>query len=358
MSVAYRPVQWNPFKVRYDLVLGGAIVLFLGAFVAAGKVAWRGEHAVADPILLMRAFGTCAIVLLHVVLCIGPLARLDRRFLPLLYNRRHLGVATFSVAFVHALLAVAFYHGFGTISPLESLLTSNTQYRSVSGFPFEILGAFGLLIMFLMAATSHDFWLKNLTPAVWKWLHMAIYPAWAALVLHVALGALQSERSVLYPMLLGLGVVTVASLHLVAGWREAARDAARVATRPDGRLDVGPVGDLSARRGRVVCMRGRERAAVFLHGDGNVSAIGNVCAHQGGPLGEGKVIGGCVTCPWHGYQYRPADGQSPPPFSEKVPTHRVAVIDGRAAIDPSPLPPGTPVEPATIAAAAAEVTHA
>ena len=27
-----------------------------------------------------------------------------------------------------------------------------------------------------------------------------------------------------------------------------------------------------------------------------------------GPLGEGKIVDGCITCPWHGFQYRPQDG--------------------------------------------------
>jgi len=31
--------------------------------------------------LLIRGFGTAALLLLHVILCIGPLCRLDRRFL-------------------------------------------------------------------------------------------------------------------------------------------------------------------------------------------------------------------------------------------------------------------------------------
>ena len=50
----------------------------------------------------MKAYGTCAFLLLSMALCIGPLARLDRRFLPLLYNRRHLGVLTCAVAAGHA----------------------------------------------------------------------------------------------------------------------------------------------------------------------------------------------------------------------------------------------------------------
>lgn len=42
--------------------------------------------------------------------------------------------------------------------------------------------------------------------------------------------------------------------------------------------------------------------AVFPH-DGDVYAIENVCPHQGGPVGEGKIEDGCIHCPWHGWQF-------------------------------------------------------
>src|SRR6185503_9552106 len=113
---------------RYDLALALGVGLYLATFVVVGKLAWTGRHAISDEILLIRAFGTCAIVMLHVVLCIGPLTRLDRRFLPLLFNRRHFGVATFLVGFVHAVLVLGYYHGFGVLAPPVSLLTSNAQY--------------------------------------------------------------------------------------------------------------------------------------------------------------------------------------------------------------------------------------
>ena len=72
----------------------------------------------------------------------------------------------------------------------------------------------------------------------------------------------------------------------------------------------------------------------------------NQCKHQLGPLGEGKIIDGCITCPWHGYQYLPANGQSPPPFHEKVSTFRVKCLDGNVFVHPEALPEGTDVEPA------------
>ncbi len=37
-------------------------------------------------------------------------------------------------------------------------------------------------------------------------------------------------------------------------------------------------------------------------------AIDGMCAHQGGPLAQGSLAHGCVTCPWHGWQYELATG--------------------------------------------------
>jgi sulfoxide reductase heme-binding subunit YedZ len=345
VSHKYSPIQWTSYKKRYDLVLVACILIYFVAFIGVTSVIHRGEHAIGPEVLLIRASGTAAIVLLHVTLSLGPLARLDRRFLPLLYNRRHLGVITFLLALLHAAVATGFYHGFGRITPLESLLTSNTQYRSISAFPFETLGLVGLMILFVIAATSHDFWLKNLSPRVWKTIHMLVYVAWLAVIGHVALGALQSERSMIYPMLLIAGTVWLGTLHVLAGRREVRREVRAAAA--EQWVDAGAVETLIDGRGRTVCVAGGERIAVFRHGE-TVSAVSNTCAHQGGPLGEGRIIDGCITCPWHGFTYRPADGCAPPPFNEKLPTFAVRVEDGRVLVNTSPLPAGTYVEPAAI----------
>lgn len=52
---------------------------------------------------------------------------------------------------------------------------------------------------------------------------------------------------------------------------------------------------------------GERIVAVFRH-EGNWFAIDAMCSHQGGPLAEGTVKDGCVTCPWHGWQYDLATG--------------------------------------------------
>jgi nitrite reductase/ring-hydroxylating ferredoxin subunit/DMSO/TMAO reductase YedYZ heme-binding membrane subunit len=286
---------------------------------------------------------------LHLILCIGPLARLDARFLPLLYNRRHMGVTMFFLALSHGVFSTIQYHALGDRNPLVSLLTSNTRWDSLTQFPFELLGLAGLAILFAMAATSHDFWLSNLSAPVWKSLHMLVYPAYTLLVMHVVLGFLQSERSPWLAGLLVLGAATVLGLQLIAGLRERRLDrpADHVSrARDDGEswIDVCAPGDIPEKRARILSLAG-ERVAIFRY-DGKISALSNVCQHQNGPLGEGRIIDGCVTCPWHGYQYVPSNGSSPPPFEERVPTFRVRVRAGRVEVDPRPLPAGTEVEPA------------
>src|SRR5262245_16976194 len=107
MSTEYRAISWNRQKKFYDLTLVSLLAAYLAIFVGTGAL--LNPTATAET-LLIRALGTGAFLLLHVVLCIGPLARLDPRFLPLLYNRRHLGVTTFLLGLAHGGFALFQFH--------------------------------------------------------------------------------------------------------------------------------------------------------------------------------------------------------------------------------------------------------
>lgn len=335
MSVGFQAVQWNRKKLVYDGVLLAGVVLFIGTFMVVGAArnppgdmpAWIG--------LRIKAFGTCAFVMLTIILMIGPLARLDARFLPLLYNRRHFGVLTFLVALVHAWSVVDWFAVQGAIGDLIGEMTGSPNYGKFIGFPIKALGLTGLTILFLLAATSHDFWLAFLTPRVWKALHMALYLAYGVLVMHVALGVMQEDRRVFIPLLLGGSFAAVTLLHIVAAWRE--REATQ---KHDGWIVVGPPEAIPDKCARIIVASDGERIAVFRDGT-QIGALTNLCAHQNGPLGEGRIIDGCVTCPWHGYQYRLEDGCAPPPFTEKLVTYRVRFEGCVIEVDPTPLPPGT-----------------
>ncbi len=339
MSISYQAVGWNRQKKIYDLTVVGSTLSFLAVFVLLGS--WVNPHATAET-LLIRACGAAAFTLLNVILCIGPLCRLDRRFLPLLYNRRHLGVTMFLLALIHGGFAVFQYHALGNLHPLVSVLVGNTSYDRLASFPFQPLGLLALVILALMAATSHDYWLSVLTAPVWKALHMMVYVAYGLIVAHVALGTLLSEQSPWLNLALLCCATVVMGLHVVAGLRE--RRADRDQQSREGWVDAGPVADIPENRARVISVGG-ERVAVFRY-DGKVSAVSNACQHQNGPLGEGRIIDGCITCPWHGYQYLPHNGSSPPPFREKLPTFAVRLVEGRVLVSSRPLPAGTEVLPA------------
>lgn len=343
MSSFYQAVGWNRQKRIYDGVLGLGILLYLAIFAGVGS--WLFPDATAET-LLIRGLGTAALLLLHLVLCIGPLARLDHRFLPLLYNRRHLGVMTFCLGLAHATFALIQFHSGGDVNPLISVLTGNPRVSELGQFPFEPLGLLALVILFLMAATSHDFWLANLTAPVWKTLHMLVYLAYGLLIGHVTLGVLQAEASPVLAGALACGVALVLGLHLWAGFSGRAADREAGLSVAGGWIDICAVDDIEDTRARVACVGG-ERLAVFRY-DGKLSCVSSVCQHQNGPLGEGRVIDGLITCPWHGYQYCPDSGASPAPFTERIPTFAVRVVAGRVQVDPAPLPPGTRVPPALI----------
>ncbi|MEL6324826.1 MAG: ferric reductase-like transmembrane domain-containing protein [Pseudomonadota bacterium] len=347
MAASYKIVTWTPFKKRFDLWLLVGIAVYLVTFILIMSLSQPVDETFTPIQMLMRAFGTLAFLLLSFILCIGPLARLTPRFKPFLYNRRHLGVTTFFVALFHAALSTLWYHGFSDVNPFLSIFVSNPRYDSIAGFPFESLGFVALFILFLMAATSHDFWNANLGPRLWKTLHMLVYLAYGLLVAHIALGAIQFEKDPIYVALLGGSAAIVAALHLLTALKPSGHITQAPAT---DWIEVGPAGDMVDAKARIIRPRSGEAIAVFRDGQ-TVAAVSHVCRHQGGPLGEGLVIDGCVTCPWHGFQYRLADGTSPPPFTEKVATYPTRIENGIVYVRAIPDPPGTPQTPSIIGAA-------
>ncbi len=345
MSANYVAILWNKQKKRYDLLLWLGILLFALTLITF-QTLFRPN--ITAETLIIRTTALTAVALLHVILAIGPLARLNTKFLPLLYNRRHMGVSMFFIALWHGVFSILHFHTLGNTNALSSLFLSNQRYAEISSFPFQTLGFLALLIFFIMAITSHDFWLKNLSPKFWKALHMCVYIAYGLIILHVALGALQYESHPFYWGVLFAGFASIAGLHLAAGLKENKRLVAdKNNLKEDGFYEVGPLSDIPEKCAKTVFID-NENIAIFKY-NGKVSAVHNVCKHQMGPLGEGKVIDDCITCPWHGYQYLPANGQSPPPFTEKVKTYHVKLLKDIVWVNPTAEAEGTHIEPTKIA---------
>jgi nitrite reductase/ring-hydroxylating ferredoxin subunit/uncharacterized membrane protein len=47
---------------------------------------------------------------------------------------------------------------------------------------------------------------------------------------------------------------------------------------------------------------------VLVRAGGVVHALHETCAHAGGPLSGGRVVDGCIECPWHQSRFRLVDG--------------------------------------------------
>lgn len=349
MSVKYVPVQWNRNKWIYDGIMLAGVFGFLWLFLHVSPEILSHEYPINPQVHNARAFGACAFVMLSVILCIGPLARIDTRFLPLLYNRRHFGVMTAFVAISHASYILNWYFAFSSSDKYEALLFANTSFGQLAGFPFEVFGIFSLICLLVLAATSHDFWMKFLTPPVWKRLHLLIYFAYVSVVAHIALGIFQDQQNLTVIVLFVGCALVVAGLHAYAAILDI-RTGDTQGAEAGGWVEVCDESDIREGFARIKVLPNGERVAVFKQ-DGKLSAISNACAHQNGPLGEGRVIDCLVTCPWHGFQYDVTNGRSPAPFTEVIPTYNLRLTGSSVEVHQNANPPGTYVAPLSLVGA-------
>jgi nitrite reductase/ring-hydroxylating ferredoxin subunit len=51
-------------------------------------------------------------------------------------------------------------------------------------------------------------------------------------------------------------------------------------------------------------------ALVLVRDGATIHALHEQCAHAGGPLSQGRIVDGCIECPWHGSRFRLADGRA------------------------------------------------
>jgi nitrite reductase (NADH) small subunit len=78
--------------------------------------------------------------------------------------------------------------------------------------------------------------------------------------------------------------------------------------------------------------------AVFEAG-GELVVTDGACPHKGGPLAEGLVRDGYVTCPWHWYSYELGTGQCRTAAGYELRRYEVVWESGRPhAVIPAPAP--------------------
>ncbi len=135
---------------------------------------------------------------------------------------------------------------------------------------------------------------------------------------------------------LGLMGATVATVGGYLGghlaWRQGVNVDRHAWDHPtDDWIDV--IGEEELEDGKPVgATAGDAKVLLVRHGPA-VSAIDDVCAHMGGPLHEGEVEGGCVTCPWHGSVFRLEDGAVVHgPATGPQPAYDVRLAGGRVSV--------------------------
>jgi multimeric flavodoxin WrbA/nitrite reductase/ring-hydroxylating ferredoxin subunit len=97
-------------------------------------------------------------------------------------------------------------------------------------------------------------------------------------------------------------------------------------------VDIGSAEELS-KAPLQRAMAGQRKVAVSF-ANGKFGVISNACNHVGGPLGDGRLHGEYVTCPWHNWKFHRCSGLGEPGFEDDaVPAYAVKVENGRVLVD-------------------------
>lgn len=67
--------------------------------------------------------------------------------------------------------------------------------------------------------------------------------------------------------------------------------------------------------------------------DGEFSALYNVCPHRGGPLGQGRVEGESVICPWHAWTFNLKTGVAETPVNARAKVFPTKVENGDILVE-------------------------
>ena len=97
---------------------------------------------------------------------------------------------------------------------------------------------------------------------------------------------------------------------------------------------IGKASDLPEGRLLVVEVGGQD--IVVAHAEGEFYAIGEACSPAGGPLGDGRLDGCEIECPWHGSRFDLRTGEATkPPATSPVTRYVVKVEDDDILIRPA-----------------------
>lgn len=102
--------------------------------------------------------------------------------------------------------------------------------------------------------------------------------------------------------------------------------------------DLGPAEDFQKSALTEIHI-GRTKIAISYR-NGEFGAVSGVCNHVGGPLGQGRLDGEYVVCPWHNWKFHRKSGLGEPGFEDDaVPSYEIKIDKGRLHLRAEPLTP-------------------
>ncbi len=97
-------------------------------------------------------------------------------------------------------------------------------------------------------------------------------------------------------------------------------------------VKVAQEGDVPPGQVKVVEAKGKSLALANV--DGSYFAVEDLCTHDGGPLGEGELVGDLVECPRHGARFNVQSGQAVTlPAVLPVKSFKVKVVDNNILVE-------------------------
>jgi nitrite reductase/ring-hydroxylating ferredoxin subunit/uncharacterized membrane protein len=92
-------------------------------------------------------------------------------------------------------------------------------------------------------------------------------------------------------------------------------------------LDLGDLADIP--EGGPTRAKAGINTLILVRTGETILALHEQCAHAGGPLSQGKLVDGCIECPWHGSRFRMADGHvARGPAMYDQPSYEIRKADG------------------------------
>ena len=97
-------------------------------------------------------------------------------------------------------------------------------------------------------------------------------------------------------------------------------------------VDVGRADEFS--QGPLKRIKAMDIELAISFKDGKFGAVSNTCNHVGGPLGEGRLDGDYIVCPWHNWKFHRCSGAGEPGFEDDcVPGYPIKIEAGRVFVN-------------------------